>query len=59
MKKEDKKPEIFRHKESRYKIRKPEYRSPVLMYEEGVLNPEYKRKLISYVFTKKEDADGK
>ena len=46
----DSKPEIFRHKESKYKIRNPEYRSPVLMY---------KRKLISYVFTKKEDADGK
>lgn len=55
----DSKPEIFRHKESRYKIRNPKYRSPVLMYKEGVLNPEYKRKLISYVFTKKEDADGK
>jgi len=55
----DSKPEIFRYKEPRYKIRNPKYRSPVLMYEEGVLNPEYKRKLISYVFTKKEDADGK
>ncbi len=52
------KPEIFRHKESLYKIRKPEYRSPVLMYKEGVINPEYKSKLVSYVLTR-EDKNGK
>jgi hypothetical protein len=28
------------------------------MYKEGVLNPDYKSKLISYVFTRK-DKDGK
>ena len=52
------KPEIFRHKESLYKIRKPEYRSPVLMYKEGVINPDYKSKLVSYVLTR-EDKNGK
>jgi hypothetical protein len=51
------KPKIFRHKGFTIKQKK-EYRSPVLMYKEGVLNPDYKSKLVSYVFTK-EDKDGK
>lgn len=51
------KPEIFRHKGFTFKHRKA-YRNPVLMYEEGVLNPNYKRKLVSYVWTKKEDKNG-
>lgn len=51
------KPKIFRHKGLTIKQKK-EYRSPVLMYEEGVLNPDYKRKLVSYVLIR-EDKNGK
>ena len=54
---EKSKPEIFRHKGFTFKHRKA-YRNPVLMYEEGVFNPNYKRKLVSYVWTKKEDKNG-
>ena len=51
------KPHIVRHKS--YKIKRRKRASPVLMFKSGIINPEYKSKLVSRVWNKKEEnSDG-